>query len=69
MRNPNAFVHQDILQLRDELAILFSYFLLNSVSHLGEAYRKPLFPQSQWAAPMVQLELTGACHAEFVICD
>jgi hypothetical protein len=55
MHNPNAFVHQDILQLRDELAILFSCFLLNSVSHLGEAYRKPLFPQSQWATPMVQL--------------
>jgi hypothetical protein len=55
MRNPNAFVHRDILQLRDELAILFSCFLLNSVSHLGEAYRKPLFPQSQWATPMVQL--------------
>jgi hypothetical protein len=54
MRNPNAFVHRDILQLRDELAILFSCLLLNSVTHLGEAYRKPLFPQSQWATPMVQ---------------
>ena len=43
MRNPNAFVHRDILQLRDELAILFSCVLLNSVSHLGEAYRKPYF--------------------------
>jgi len=54
MRNPNAFVHRDILQLRDELAILYSCFLLNSFSHLGEAYRKPLFSQSQRATPMVQ---------------
>jgi hypothetical protein len=67
--NPNAFVHRGILQLRDELAILFSCFLLNCGSHLGEAYLKFLFPQSQWATPMAQMQLTGARHAKFVICD
>jgi hypothetical protein len=54
MCNLSAFVHRDILQPRDELTILFSCFLLYSVSYLGEAYLKPLFPQSQWATPMVQ---------------
>jgi hypothetical protein len=67
--NPSDAAHRNILRLRDELAILFSCFLLNVVSHLGEAYPKFLFPQSQWAAPPCQLQLTSSCQAEFVICD
>jgi hypothetical protein len=56
--NPNEVAHRNILRLRDELAILFSFFLLNVVSHLGEAYPKFLFPQSQRAAPPRQLQLS-----------
>jgi len=39
------------------------------VYHLGEAYPKFLFPQSQRAAPPRQLHLTPSCQTEFVICD
>ena len=39
------------------------------VSHLGEAYPKFLFPQSQRPTPPRQLQLTLSCQAEFVICD
>ena len=39
------------------------------VSHLGEAYPKFLFPQSQRPTPPRQLQLTTSCQAEFVICD
>ena len=39
------------------------------VSHLGEAYPKFLFPQSQRPTPPRQLQLTPPCQAEFVICD
>ena len=39
------------------------------VSHLGEAYPKFLFPQSQRPTPPCQLQLTSSCQAEFVICD
>ena len=67
--SPSDVAHRNILRLRDELAILFSYFLLNVVSHLGEAYPKFLFPQSQRPTPPRQLQLTTSCQAEFVICD
>ena len=67
--NPNVFAHRGILRLSDELAILFSYLLLNAGSHLGEAYLKFLFPQSQRATPPRQLQLPLSCQAEFVICD
>ena len=39
------------------------------VSHLGEAYTKFSFPQSQRSAPPCQLQLTSSRQAEFVICD
>jgi hypothetical protein len=68
-RNPSAFAHREIPQLCDEFAILFSYFLLNWVPHLGEAYLKSLFPQSQWATPPCQLQLIPSCQTEFVICN
>jgi len=67
--NPSNAAHQNILRLHDELAILFSYSLLNVVSHLGEAYPKFLFPQSQRATPPRQFQLTSSRQAEFVICD
>jgi hypothetical protein len=67
--NPNVFAHRGILRLSDELAILFSYLLLNAGSHLGEAYLKFLFPQSQRATPPRQLQLPLSCQTEFVICD
>jgi hypothetical protein len=67
--SPSGVAHRNILRLRDQLAILCSYFLLNVVSHLGEAYPKFLFPQSQRPAPPRQLHLTPSCQTEFVICD
>ncbi len=39
------------------------------VPHLGEAYPKFLFPQSQRPTPPTQLQLTLSRQAEFVICD
>ena len=39
------------------------------VYHLGKAYPKFLFPQSQRTASPSQLQLTPPCQAEFVICD
>jgi hypothetical protein len=68
-RNPNAFANQGTLQLCDRLAIVFSCFLLNGFSHLGEAYLKSSFPQSQRATPPSQFQLTPSYQAEFVICD
>jgi hypothetical protein len=38
--NPSDAAHQDILQLCDELAILFSRLLLDLLCHFGEAYLK-----------------------------
>jgi len=49
--DPNEVGHQDILRLRDELAILSSSLLLDMICHIGEAYPKSLFAQSQWATP------------------
>ena len=43
--------------------------LLNGFSHLGEAYLKSSFPQSQRATPPSQFYLPPSCQAEFVICD
>jgi hypothetical protein len=67
--NPSEAAHRDILRLYDELAILFSSLLLTIGAHLGEAYPKFLFPQSQRTTPPRQLQLTFSCQAEFVICD
>ena len=67
--SPSDAVHRNTLRLCDELAILFSCLLLNIICHLGEAYPKFLFPQSQRTAPPRQLQLAPSCQAEFVICD
>ena len=39
------------------------------IFHVGEAYPKSLFAQSQWTTPPCQLQLAPSCQAEFVICD
>ena len=39
------------------------------IFHIGEAYPKSLFAQSQWTTPPCQLQLAPSCQAEFVICD
>jgi len=67
--DPNEVAHRNILRLCDELAILSSSLLLDMIFHIGEAYPKSLFAQSQWTTPPCQLQLAPSCQAEFVICD
>jgi len=67
--DPNEVAHRNILRLCDELAILSSSLLLDMIFHVGEAYPKSLFAQSQWTTPPCQLQIAPSCQAEFVICD
>jgi len=67
--SPSDAAHRNILRPCDELAIHFSYLLLNILCDLGEAYLKFLFPQSQRTAPPCQLKLAPSCQTEFIICD